>query len=119
MHAFEVPSSTEQIHKTTCMDIEKEQGGRYGRTAALGAIRLLQRLKRPSDRTSKSAPSIQLHSNIATGHSIDPISVRLVVSVLYRVRPKREIEPAIARSIAVAATRIISLRSKASPDSVN
>jgi hypothetical protein len=60
-----------------------------------------------------------MHSNIATGHSIDPISVRLAVSVLYRVHPKREIEPAIAPSIAVAATRIISLRSKAFPDSVN
>lgn len=61
-----------------------------------------------------------MHNNIATGHSIDPIPVRPVVSVLYRVRLKREIKPAIARSIAVAATRIISLiRSKASPDSVN
>jgi hypothetical protein len=52
-----------------------------------------------------------MHNDVTTSHSIDPISVRLIVSVLHRVCPKREIEPAIARSIAVAATRIISLQS--------
>jgi len=66
------------------MNIEKEQQRRHGRTsvhAILGAMRLLQRLKRLSNRTLESASLTLSHNNIVTSHYIDPISVRLVVNL--------------------------------------